>query len=178
MLTTAQAVAEARHAMIDGNLVRAPVPARVAGQWLDVIEDTLKPNASPRVDVWCDGWHKDQNPPGLQMGYTFRPVINGAVLNTYRSSMPDCTEQPSMIAEYTAIIYALRWVVKHEFCGNVTIHTDCQTAWGQLTQGWQVRAYKYPQLGQRYSCARQLLMETGARLVKEPRLLVKAFLGH
>ncbi len=112
------------------------------------------------------------------MGYSFRPVVGGVTLGVFRALLPDCKEQPSNMAEYAAIIYALRWVVEHGFTSNVTIHTDCQTAWGQLTQGWQVRAYKYPELGKLWGWANQLLSETNARVVKEPRDLVKALLGH
>lgn len=178
-MTTTQAIEEARYAMVNGNRARKPIPARVVGQWLDRIADTVKGchRVTP-VAVWCDGWFKSQSPAGQRMGYSFRAAVGGAVHSTQRGLIVKPRKLDSNIAEYWAIIQALRWVKEEGYRGNVTIHTDCETAWGQLTQGWQVRAYKYPELGRLWCWASQLLDELDARLIKEPRLRVRALLGH
>lgn len=180
MLTAQEVLESARYAMVDGNIARAPIAARVVGQWLDVLEEALEPTGSPRVDVWCDGWYKECAPHGLRLGYSFRAVIDGTVFPAERGviALPSSQRQPTNVAEYIALIRGLQWVKANNFCGNVVAHTDSQTVWGQITQAWNTNAHKFPQIGHLWAEASQLLDEVDGRLVKEPRDFVKALLGH
>ena len=181
MLTTREAIKSARHAMVDGNLVREDIPACLVAQWLDVIEESLKPDSQPHVDVWCDGWYKSCVAPELRMGYSFRVAVSRTVLPAHRGRLrwdKKYKKQPVNVAEYFAIIRALQWVKASGFQGSVTVHTDSQTVWGQITQAWNTNAHKFPQIGHLWAEASQLLDEVGGHLVKEPRLSVKAMLGH
>ena len=182
MLTPQQVLDDARYAMVDGNVARSPVPARVVGQWLDVFEKSLGLTPShPRVDIWCDGWYKEHHPRDLvKMGWAFRVVIAGAVLPAERGFINTTCDyrQRVNVAEYIALIRGLQWLKEHRFYGNITVHTDSQTTWGQITQAWSTNAHKFPQIGCLWAEASQLLDEVDGRLVKEPRETVQAILGH
>lgn len=166
--------------MVDGNLRRAPVPACIVGQWLDVFEKSLGTTKRiPRVDIWCDGWYKELNPVAMRAGYSFRAVVDGAVFPTQRGFLlTESKRQPVNVAEYVALIRALQWAQRNGFRGNIIAHTDSQTVWGQITQAWSTNAHKFPQIGCLWAEASQLLDEVDGRLVKEPRILVEALLGH
>lgn len=130
------------------------------------------------IHIWADGWCKGNGTPEARAGWSVQEqTAAGTILHFQSGLVPEDQPQTNNMAEYMAIIGALR-LAKNENMpyAKFVIHTDSALVIGQLSKGWRVRAIHLRRL---WAEAAQLLVESNnVRMVKEPRENVVAILGH
>lgn len=108
-----------------------------------------------------------------QAGWSVALVKHHHVLGTNQGIVPAHEPQTEAVAQYRALVAGLLWAGRLD--RPVTVHIDSHLVYGQLVQDRRVEGDHLRHLWEEAS---QLLDETGARLVKEPRERMAAVLSQ
>ena len=115
--------------------------------------------------VFCDGACLPTNPGGWATWAWVAVAPDGQEVASASGCLGHGPGRTNNLAEYTAVLQALRWVKGHGG-GPVLVRTDSQLVVNQVNGAWQVKAAPLRPLAQE---ARHLLAELDSRLEWIPR---------